>query len=256
MPPADDSRFRGKRYRQMVAAFNVYRASQTIAESISPPRIHTSFRGVPFACNAKVLAVGQKDVTFSIETLQAKAVERTGTSVIMSPLHAMTFKVIATGVDSEQGRASFAQFLTQRRGGAEKRSNLRVEPEKSIEVTMRCQGKEVIGNLIDVSVVSLAVSLPDEDAQSFDEGAPVEIHITELDPQFGAPIEAEGRIIRRMPLTDQDTRECGVVVYLRIDHKLFDRLERYVAIRRVAIIRELAGVETAEGDPEEQARSA
>lgn len=252
----NDPRFRGKRYRQLVAAFNVYRASQTVAESISPPRIHTSFRGVPFACNAKVLAVGQKDVTFSIEPLQAKAVERTGTSVIMSPLHAMTFKVMATGVDCEQGRASFAQFLTQRRGGAEKRMNLRVEPERSIEVQMRCLGKEVTGSLLDVSVVSLAVSFSDDDIKSFAEGAPVDIFIPELEPEFGAPVEAEGRIIRRMPLTDQESHDCGVVVYLRIDHKLFDQLERYVAVRRVAIIRELTDTSSPENGPVQTAQSA
>lgn len=251
-----DPRFRGKRYRQLVAAFNVYRASQTVAESISPPRILTSFRGVPFACNARVLAVGQKDVTFSIEPLQARAVERTGTSVIMSPLHAMTFKVTSTGVDCEQGRASFGQFLTQRRGGADKRVNLRVEPERSIEVKMRCQGQEVTGNLLDVSVVSLAVSFSNKDTDGFDEGAPVELLIPELSPEFGAPVEAEGRIIRRMPLTGQDTTESGVVIYLRIDHKLFDRLERYVAVRRVAIIRELTGADSEQNDSESRAKSA
>lgn len=253
---ANDPRFRGKRYRQLVAAFNVYRTSQTVAESISPPRILTSFRGVPFACNAKVLAVGQKDVTFSIEPLQARAVEKTGTSVIMSPLHAMTFRVMATGVDCEHGRVSFAQFLTQRRGGADKRLNLRVEPEQSIEVKMRFQGQEVSGSLLDVSVVSLAVSFSNKDVENFDEGAPVELLIPELAPEFGVPMEAEGRIIRRMPLTDRDTHECGVVIYLRIDHKLFDHLERYVAVRRVAIIRELTGVDTPEDGSNTRAQSA
>lgn len=258
LPPqsSDDPRFRGKRYRQLVAAFNVYRASQTVAESIAPPRIYTPFRGVPFTCNAKVLAVGQKDVTFSIEPLQARAVERTGTSIIMSPLHAMTFRVMSTGVDHEHGRASFAQFLAQRRGGSDKRSNLRVEPERSIEVKMRCFGKEVTGSLLDVSVVSLAVSFSNEDIEKLEEGAPVEVFIPEFAPEFGASVEAEGRIIRRIPLTDQDTHQCGVVIYLRIDHKLFDRLERYVAVRRVAIIRELTGVDSPENGPESQARSA
>lgn len=255
-PSDDDPRFRGKRYRQLVAAFNVYRASQTVAESISPPRIHTSFRGVPFSCDAKVLAVGQRDVTFSIEPLQAKAVERTRTSVVMSPLHGMTFMVTATGVDCENGRASFAQFVSQRRGGAEKRTNLRVEPERSIDVKMRCMDREVTGSLLDVSVVSLAVSFADKDVDCFQEGAPVEVVIPELSPEFNAPVEAEGRIIRTMPLTDQDSSECGVVIYLRVDHKLFDRLERYVAMRQVSIIRELTGIESPESGPESRARSA
>lgn len=254
--PDDDPRFRGKRYRQLVAAFNVYRASQTVAESISPPRIHTSFRGVPFSCDAKVLAVGQRDVTFSIEPLQAKAVERTRTSVVMSPLHGMTFMVTATGVDCENSRASFAQFVSQGRGSAEKRHNLRVEPERSIGVTTRFMGQEVTGSLLDVSVVSLAVSFADKDVEGFREGTPVEVVIPELAPEFEAPVEAEGRIIRTMPLTDQDSSECGVVIYLRVDHKLFDRLERYVAVRRVSIIRELTGSEAPENGPESRARSA
>lgn len=253
---SDDPRFRGKRYRQLVAAFNVYRASQTVAESVSPPRIFTLFRGVPFSCDARVLAVGQKDVTFSIEPLQARAVERTGTSIIMSPLHSTTFKVIATGVDHENGRASFGQFIPQRRGGMENRSNLRVEPEESLPVKMRCLGKELTGSLLDISVVSLAISFPIEEVEHIDDGTPVEVVIPELSKKFGAPVETDGRIIRHLPMTDRDAHECGVVIYLRIDQELYDRLQQYVSVRRTEIIRELTGFDSPDKTPESRAQSA
>jgi len=242
--PAEDPRFRGKRYHQLVAAFNVYRSSYILTESVALPRIHTAFHGVPFTCNATVLEVGHRDVTFSMEKLQAKIVERTGTSLIMSPLHGMTFKVMATAVDAEQGRASFAQFLAQRRGAAEQRTNLRVEPEQSIYVRMRCFGRDLEGSLLDVSVVSLAVSFPEAEIENIDENTPVEVFIPELPPESGLSLEAEGTVIRTMPLADENSENCGVVVYLRINPRLYDRLERYVAIRRISIIRELSNADS------------
>jgi hypothetical protein len=237
---ADDPRFRGKRYRQLVAAFNDYRSPHNLEESAPLPSIHTAFRGVPFSCSADVLEVGQEKVTFSMDRFQAKVVARTGTSLIVSPLHGMTFKVIATDIDVDQGRVSFAQFLDQQRGGAEQRSHLRVEPEQSIYVKMRFLDKEVAGSLLDVSVVSLAVSFPEAELESIDEGTPVDIFIPELPPEVDMSFKAEGEITRTMPLTDKDSQSRGVVVSLRIGHELYDRLKRYVELRRVAITRELS----------------
>ena len=250
---AKDPRFRGRRYRQLVAAFNVYRSSYILAESVPLPKIHTAFHGVPFTCNATVLEVGHRDVTFSMERLQAKVVERTGISLILSPLHGMTFKVMATAVDAEQGRASFAQFLPQRRGAAEQRTNLRIEPEQSIGVRMRCLGRELEGSLLDVSVVSMAVSFSEAELENIDEGTPVEVFIPELPPESGLSFQAEGTIIRTMPLADGSSENCGVVVYLRILPELYDRLERYVAVRRLSIIRELSNADSPAGEPGDNA---
>ena len=252
---ARDPRFRGKRYRQLVAAFNVYRSSYILAESVPLPRIHTAFRGVPFACDAAVLEVGHRDVTFSIARLQAKVVERTGTSLIMSPIHGMTFKVMATAVDTEQGRASFAQFVTQRHGATEQRTNLRIEPEQSIYVRMRCLGRELEGSLLDFSVVSMSVSFPEAETKDIADGTPVEVFIPELPPESGLTLEAEGTIIRTIPLAGDNSENCGVVVYLRVDHHLHDRLERYVAIRRISIIRELRNADSPPGGAGEKAAS-
>jgi hypothetical protein len=249
---ADDPRFRGKRYRQLVAAFNDYRSPHVLEESTPLPSIHTAFRGVPFTCSADVLEVGNGKVTFSIDKLQAKVVERTGTSLIMSPLHGMTFKVVATHVDADQGRVSFAQFLDQQRGSAEQRSHLRVEPEQSIYVKMRCLGKEVAGSLLDVSVVSLAASFPETDLENIDEGTPVDIFIPELPPEIDMSLKAEGEIIRTVPLADKDSQSRGVVVTLRIHHELYDRLNRYVELRRVAIIRELSDDDSPSGAVDEK----
>ncbi len=252
---ANDPRFRGRRYRQLLAAFNVYRSSYILAESVALPKCHTAFHGVPFACNATVLEVGHRDVTFSIGRLQAKVVERTGISLIMSPLHGVTFKVMATAVDAKRGRASFGQFLTQRRDAAEKRTNLRIEPEQSIFVRMRCLGRELEGSLLDVSVVSMAVSFPGVEIENIDEGTPVEIFIPELPPESGLSLQAEGTIIRTIPLADGDPENCGVVVYLRIGHDLYDHLERYVTIRRISIIRELSNADSPPGETGDKATS-
>jgi hypothetical protein len=236
---ADDPRFRGERYRQLVAAFDDYRSSSTLEEPAPLPSIHTAFRGVPFTCSAEVLEVGDGVVTFSMERFQAKVVERTGTSLIMSPLHEMTFMVVATEVDADRGRVSFAQFLDQQRKGAEQRSHLRVEPEHSIYVKMRYLGKEMAGSLLDVSVVSLAASFPETELENIDDDTPVSIVIPELPPEVGMSFEAEGKVIRTMSLTDKDSQSRGVVVNLRIDDELYDRLNRYVELRRAAIMREL-----------------
>jgi len=237
---ADDPRFRGKQYDQLVAAFNDYRSAQTSEESAPRPRIHTAYRGVPFTCSADVLEAGHGKVTFSMDRLQAKVVERTGTSMITSPLHGMTFKVIATDVDVDRGRVSFAQFLDQQRGGAEQRSHVRVEPEHSIYVKMVFLGKEVAGSLLDVSVVSLAASFPQAELENIDDGTPVDIFIPELPPEVDMSFKAEGTVIRTMPLSDKDSESHGVVVNLRIDHELYDRLKRYVALRSEAIVHELS----------------
>ena len=244
---ADDPRFRGKQYDQLVAAFNDYRSTQTSEESAPRPRIHTAYRGVPFTCSADVLEVGHGKVTFSMDRLQAKVVERTGTSLIMSPLHGMTFKVIATDVDVDQGRVSFAQFLDQQREGAEQRSHLRVEPEQSIYVKMCFLGKEVAGSLLDVSVISLAASFPEAELENIDDDTPVDIFIPELPPEVGMSFKAEGTVIRSMPLAEKDSKCRGVVVNLRIDHELSDRLNRYVALRSDAVVRELSDDDSPSG---------
>ena len=252
---AEDPRFRGKRYGQLVAAFNVYRSSYILAESVALPKIHTAFHGVPFACNAAVLDVGHREVTFSIGRLHAKVVERTEASMIMSPLHGMTFKVMATAVDAERGQASFTQFLTQRRSAAEQRTRLRVEPEQAIYVRMRCLGRELEGSLLDVSVISMAVSFPEVEIENIDEGTPVELFIPELLPESDLSFQAGGTVIRTMPLADENSENRGVVVYLQINHELCDRLERYVAIRRISIIRELNNADSPPGEADDKAAS-
>jgi len=244
----NDPRFQGRRYRQLVAAFNVYRASPIAAESVPPPRIHTSYRGVPLSCNASVLAVGQKDVTFAMEKLHAKAIALTGSSVIMSPLHGMSFRVTATSVDPISGRASFSQFITQRRGGAEQRINPRVAPEKAIEVCLECFDRERSGQLHDISVVSLAVSFNESEFSGMRNSDMVKVHIPELAPDGGLSLDAKGKIIRTMPIASTDGNAREVVIYLQIDPKLHDRLERYVEARRIAMIRELAAGETSRHD--------
>ena len=89
------------------------------------------------------------------------------------------------------------------------------------------------------AVVALAASFPEAELENFDDGTPVEIIIPELPPELGTSLETEGKIIRTMPLADKDSQSCGVVVSLSIDHDLYDRLERYLALRRAAIIDQL-----------------
>ncbi len=243
-----DPRFQGRRYRQLVAAFNVYRVSPIAAESVPPPSIHTSYRGVPLSCNASVLSVGQTDVTFAMDKLQAKAIARTRSSVIMSPLHGMSFQVTANGVDPNAGRASFSQFITRRRGGAEQRINLRVEPENAIEVCLECFDRERSGRLHDISVVSLAVSFSESEFNGMRDGDMVKVHIPDLAPEGRLSLDAKGKIIRTMPIASGHGVARDVVIYLQIDSKLYDRLERYVEVRRVDMIRELAAGETSRDD--------
>lgn len=248
-----DPRFQGRRYRQLVAAFNVYRVSPIAAESVPPPKVHTNYRGVPLACNASVLDVGQLDVTFAMEKLHARAIARTGRSVIMSPLHGMSFQVTPTGVDPEAGRASFSQFVTQRRGGAEQRINPRVEPDHAIDVCLECFDRERSGRLHDISVVSLAVSFNESEFGGMRDGDMVKVHIPELAPGGDLSLDTKGRIIRILPIAGRDGQARDVVINLQIDHALYGRLERYVDVRRIAMIRELAGAE-APGDDEDATR--
>lgn len=237
----NDPQFQGRRYRQLVAAFNVYRVSPIAAESVPPPKIHTTYRGVPFSCNASVLAVSQSDVTFAVEKLPARAIARTGCSVIMSPLHGMSFRVTPTGVDPESGRASFSQFITQRRGGAEQRSNPRVEPENAIEVCLECFDRERSGRLHDISVVSLAVSFSETEFRGMRNGDMVKVHIPGLAPDGDLSLDARGRITRTKPVVGSTGNSRDVVIHLQINPELYGRLERYVDVRRIAMIRELAG---------------
>lgn len=240
----NDPRFQGRRYRQLVAAFNVYRVSPIAAESVPPPKIHTTYRGVPLSCNASVLSVGKSDVTFGMEKLHARAIARTGQSVIMSPLHGMSFQVTPNGVDPDAGRASFSQFITQRRGGAEQRINPRVEPEFNINVCLECFDKERSGRLHDLSVVSVAVSFNEPEFEGMRNGDMVKVHIPKLAPGSGLSVDARGRIIRTMPVEGSEGKARDVVISLQIDPDLYCRLERYVDVRRIAMIRDLAGSET------------
>ncbi len=199
--------------------------------------------------------MGQQDVTFALQRLQARAIERTRNSVIMSPLHGMSFKVVATGVDPDEGRASFSQFITQRRGATENRSNLRVEPENSIEVRLKCFDRERSGWLHDLSVVSLAVSLDEPELDGTRQGDMLSVHIPELAPFCGMSVEAKGKIIRTTPAAGRDVQSRGVVIYLHIDQQgLYDRLERYIALRRVSLIRDLANSRLASDEEDAKPR--
>ncbi len=246
----NDPQFQGRRYRQLVAAFNVYRVSPIAAESVPPPKIHTTYRGVPLSCNASVLSVGQSDVTFGMDKLHARAIARTGRSVIMSPLHGMSFKVTPTGVDAEAGRASFAQFVTQRRGGAEQRINPRVEPEFNINVCLECFDKERSGRLHDLSVVSVAVSFDESEFEGIRNGDMVKVHIPKLAPGCGLSLDARGKIIRHMPVAGGEGKSRDVVISLQLYPDLYRRLERYVDVRRIAMVRELVGSEASGGERE------
>lgn len=243
-----DPRFQGRRYRQLVAAFNVYRVSPIAAESVPPPRINTSYRGVPLSCDVSVLSVGETDVTFAMDKLQAQAIARTRDSVIMSPLHGMSFRVTASGVDPNEGRASFSQFVTQRRGGAEQRTNLRIEPENAIEVCLECFDRERSGRLHDISVVSLAVSFRESEFDGMRDGDMVKVHIPDLRPEGRLSLDAKGKIIRTMPIASGHGEARDVVIYLQIDSSLHDRLERYVEMSRIEMIRELAAGEASRDD--------
>jgi hypothetical protein len=236
----DHPSFQGRRYRQLVAAFNVYRVSPIAAESVPPPKIQITYHGVPLSCNLSVLDVGQSDVTFAVEKLHARAIARTGYSVIMSPLHGLSFRVTPTGVDPEAGCASFCQFITQRRGGAEQRINPRVEPEKEIEVRLECFDRERSGRLHDISVASMAASFKESEFDGLRNGDMVKVHIPELASDGELSLDGRGRIIRTMPFAGDNGKSRGVVIDLRIDPGLHGRLQRYVDIRRIAMIRELA----------------
>ena len=59
--------------------------------------------------------------------------------------------------------------------------------------------------------------------------------------------EAEGKIIRTMLLDDKDSQSRGVVVSLRIDDQLYDRIRRYVELRREAIAREFSDDDSPSG---------
>lgn len=234
-----DPRFQGRRYRQLVAGFNVYRVSPIAAESVPPPRLFTAYRGVPLACSASVLSVGQDDVTFAVDRLHAKAIARTGNSVIMSPLHGMSFRATSTGVDAEQGRASFAHFITHRRSATEQRSNLRIEPEFSINVNLGCFDKERHGRLHDLSVVSLAVSMSEDEYDGMRDGDMVKVRIPKLAPGNTLSLDAKGRILRSTAVATAQGKARDVVISLQLEPQLHDCLERYVEIRRIAMIREL-----------------
>lgn len=240
----NDPQFQSRRYRQLVAAFNVYRVSPIAAESVPPPKIHITYRGVPLSCNLSVLDVGQSDVTFAVDKLHARAIARTGRSVIMSPLHGLSFRVTPTGVDPEAGRASFSQFITQRRGGAEQRNNPRVEPEKDIEVCLECFDRERSGRLHDISVASMAASFSETEFDGLRNGDMVKVHIPGLDSEGDLCLDARGRIIRTMPFGSGGGNRRDVVIDLGIDPELDGRIRRYVDIRRIDMIRELAGADS------------
>lgn len=243
-PTQNDPRFHGRRYRQLVAAFNVYRVSPIAAESVPPPKIHISYRGVPLSCNLGVLDVGQSDVTFAVDRLHARAIARSDHSIIMSPLHGLSFRVTPTGVDPEAGYVSFSRFVTQRRGGLEQRSNPRVEPEKDIEVFLECFDRERSGKLHDISVASMVASFKDAEFDGLGNGDMVKVHIAGLAPDGDLSLDTRGRIIRTMPFGTRGGNGRDVVIDLRVDSGHHSRLQRYVDVRRIDMIRDLAGAES------------
>jgi hypothetical protein len=157
----------------------------------------------------------------------------------MSPLHGLSFRVTPTGVDPDAGYASFSQFITQRRGGAEQRTNPRVEPEKDVEVRLECFDRERSGRLHDISVASMAASFQEKEFDGLRNGDMVKVHISGLTPDGDLSLDARGRIIRTMPFGSGSGGLRDVVIDLRIDPE-HGRLQRYVDVRRIDMIRELA----------------
>ena len=236
-----ERKFRGKRYRQMLAGFNVYRTPGLVPDAIALPTLHTTYRGVPFSSESQVANVTGAEVTFEIGGPHLQVVRRSEMSLIASPVHGMTFCAQVKGYDIDDGWATFMQFAERRRGGgAEQRSNLRVEPDEPIEVNVSCLGQTYTGSLVDVSVVSIAIYLPDIPPDRLAEGIPVEVVVPVLGDSSPS-LQASGEILRAMPVIGDDAQGSRVVVYLRVNQALYDRLKDYVDQRRSQILKELAG---------------
>ena len=235
----DDSPFRGRKYRQQLAGFNVYRTPFFISENIAHPRINTNFRGVPISSDATVVDVGTGDVTFALEPTQLNVVSRAECSLIESPIHGVTFRAYPTLVDAQNCRVTFAQFHRHHGLGAELRTNLRVELDAAIQVLLCFEGNEVSGSLVDVSVASLAVYIVDGTVNALQEGNQVEIRIPDLPGETEAGLKATGKVIRTMPVVDEQPGACRLVIYLSANESLHGLLNAYVETRRDEILAEI-----------------
>lgn len=73
------------------------------------------------------------------------------------------------------------------------------------------------------------------------DGDTVTVHIPRLIPGGALSLDAKGKIIRTEPVSREESKARDVVISLQIEGQLQSRLERFVDVRRVAMIRELAG---------------
>lgn len=223
-----------REYTEMLAGFRVYLLPSGAADALPAPRAYTCYRGVPVACEAKVVDADNAQVTFKVNRYQCNALTRTEFALIKSPLHGMTFRAYLNRVDTDSELASFDLF--ERHGeGAERRGNVRFQPLEDNDITMQFGRTKVVGQLLDVSVSAIAVFINDADPALLQEGETANLQLT-VAGAGAFSLKAKGTVQRVLAWAGDDPNDFRVVLQLDLNDKDQETIAGYVADQQMQVL--------------------
>ncbi len=226
-----------RRYRTMIAGFNVYRLGGVVSGAVAPPRIHTVVHGMMTESEAEVVATGDYGVLFRTNPRLLVALSHTGMAFVQSPLHGMVFRARVLDVREKQSCVALTEFELVPEI-EERRSLTRVAPMQPVVVRLYSPDFDLRGRVADVSVGALAANFGVGGSLSVSEHTRSQVRlITSL--LDGDTVKFTGRIHRIDPKYRNDVTWWRVVVDLGKDTHADRVLNEYVRSREAEILSRL-----------------
>lgn len=197
---------------------------------------HTYLQGVPVAFNCTLSAAGPGTVVFEVEARYAAVLTRTVDVLIEGPMRGGLVVAEVQSADPATGRVVLHRFKPYA-GGSDRRTQVRVEPGRPIDVDIVHLGGHSRGTLFDLCDDAVSLYLRNT---GIDVTARVMLHFSlphagpgGAEVQFAMP----GQVVRVRPDRRGDTRAHRVILRLEPTPADQAHLAAYIAARQTEILK-------------------
>ncbi len=211
----------------------IYLALQNILETGWGLRLVNDYKGLPVVYASTLLDLKPECAIFSVHKHQAVCLSLERFTFLQSEVLPFVIRAEVVSVSIKDGIAVLHNFLfAQDSIGA--RTEIRVQPEQSVEVTIATKMRRIKGLLADLSIIGVgvyALSAYIYNPVSFNQGATVTIGVVE-EP---GPLEMSGTIqyVKR----DGDTYRLGVNTHP--ERSAREKIAGFIAERQERLLNEL-----------------
>lgn len=213
---------------------------QSFAENDQPVRLVNTYRGIPVAYNARVIAVGAGNAVFEVNEYQAVCLALEGKTHLHHPEMPEVLRARAVSVDVPLKGATLTEFV---KAGKSLSSRLctRVQPREPIDAEIRIERDFQPCQLVDISlngvgVITLGTYTYGE--LGVDKGTRVQLYFTL--PPMHTPVQLAGQVTSVVDTENPLQHRLGCKTFP--DNLVDNLLLEYVALRRDELMRELSMV--------------